>query len=566
MNRHQRAYLLVLFGVGVVWSGACGRGDPDIPAPPCPGGKCDAPGTPAGTVGHCVPFNPLPGYQTCVMSEPQIEVSATDDLTDGQPQPYTALPKKVDHRDYLKGCVQAHDQGSCGWCTAHATTASLEAMLCKDKQPYRRISEPHLWWLGKERGEFKQCKGGWYISSAFSNLGRMTDKGFLLVRGSVWPYSDDLATMNKSKPTDSDLYNKGEHGMHSKEVGSVYSKSTQALKQALAAGHNVVYSIPTFKDVGWKWWESDYPNIVVPTPTPPGNCKCDDCPKEKHCLKGYHAILIVGYDDTKKRFDLLNSWSSAWGSSGFGTIDYATISKYGAGGRYPKQLKLAPTPVQPPKPDAGLDSSQPDLGASDLGAPDLGASDLGAPDLGAPDLGAPDGAKTADLGASDTSPVELGPKPPDSGSPGLLDLGPLPANGGATCAAPALLPLINNPTLVTGTTKGAPNEFGLSITCGTGLTFDGQQRYYRLELKTGATFTIQLKPQGFDAVLYAYPDTNCSAAAINGGCQNYAADKWGADGAETLTLTPSLDQEWIVTSDSFDPATSGSYTLTVSWQ
>jgi hypothetical protein len=35
-----------------------------------------------------------------------------------------------------------------------------------------------------------------------------------------------------------------------------------------------------------------------------------------------HAMAIVGYDDTKGAFKVMNSWSTAWGENGFGWISY----------------------------------------------------------------------------------------------------------------------------------------------------------------------------------------------------------------------------------------------------
>ena len=41
-------------------------------------------------------------------------------------------------------------------------------------------------------------------------------------------------------------------------------------------------------------------------------------PKKKEKLLGGHAILIVGYNDTKKWFVCRNSWGSSWGDHGYG--------------------------------------------------------------------------------------------------------------------------------------------------------------------------------------------------------------------------------------------------------
>lgn len=37
---------------------------------------------------------------------------------------------------------------------------------------------------------------------------------------------------------------------------------------------------------------------------------------------GGHAMVITGYDDTKKRFSVRNSWGLYWGSYGYGTLPY----------------------------------------------------------------------------------------------------------------------------------------------------------------------------------------------------------------------------------------------------
>ncbi len=37
---------------------------------------------------------------------------------------------------------------------------------------------------------------------------------------------------------------------------------------------------------------------------------------------GVHAITIVGYDDSKHAFKVINSWGTGWGDAGFTWIDY----------------------------------------------------------------------------------------------------------------------------------------------------------------------------------------------------------------------------------------------------
>lgn len=40
-----------------------------------------------------------------------------------------------------------------------------------------------------------------------------------------------------------------------------------------------------------------------------------------------HAVLLVGYDDSKKQFTFLNSWGGSWGDGGFGYLPYEYVTK-----------------------------------------------------------------------------------------------------------------------------------------------------------------------------------------------------------------------------------------------
>lgn len=42
-------------------------------------------------------------------------------------------------------------------------------------------------------------------------------------------------------------------------------------------------------------------------------------------VRGYHAIVLVGYDDAKHAFRIQNSWGPDWGDQGRAWIDYNTL-------------------------------------------------------------------------------------------------------------------------------------------------------------------------------------------------------------------------------------------------
>lgn len=45
-------------------------------------------------------------------------------------------------------------------------------------------------------------------------------------------------------------------------------------------------------------------------------------------IAGGHALCVVGYDDQKKMFEIINSWGTGWGNNGFFKISYDDYGKY----------------------------------------------------------------------------------------------------------------------------------------------------------------------------------------------------------------------------------------------
>ena len=49
-------------------------------------------------------------------------------------------------------------------------------------------------------------------------------------------------------------------------------------------------------------------------------------PGRDESVLGGHAVLLVGYDDSTRRFRLRNSWSEDWGQQGYGTLPYEYVT------------------------------------------------------------------------------------------------------------------------------------------------------------------------------------------------------------------------------------------------
>ncbi len=67
----------------------------------------------------------------------------------------------------------------------------------------------------------------------------------------------------------------------------------------------------------------------------------------KYKYDGGHAMVIVGYDDSKKAFKLFNSWGTGWADKGFGWVSYGALLAQA------HELYVAKDFVEAPKPAPG---------------------------------------------------------------------------------------------------------------------------------------------------------------------------------------------------------------------
>jgi hypothetical protein len=166
-------------------------------------------------------------------------------------------------------------------------------------------------------------------------------------------------------------------------------------------------------------------------------------------------------------------------------------------------------------------------------------------------------------------PTDRGVTPvPDKGTP-IPDLGgPGPDQGivNGTCTGAEKLTWSGGKITKTGTTAGAPNEYGSSINCGNLTTpIPGPQVYYKVDLTGGTSYKLSLEPTFDSARIYVF--SACGASAINKDCSGK-----GAGGASPAINSPSVGSmvfkppktaTYYVAVDSNQPAESGSFTLTI---
>lgn len=236
------------------------------------------------------------------------------------PAPPGAIPSKVDLSGSMPTPGDQQTQGSCtAWATGYAAKSFHEITEMK----WSRTSASHQFspaWI------YNQINGGSDGGSAISSaLDLIVNKG-----------ADNLAdfpydTTNFTRQPAADSLARASH--FKAKSWATLATSEAAIKSTLASGNVVVVSIAVLPDFDAL---NSTTNTVYDTAAGTTST-CSTAP----CIRGYHAITLVGYDDAKKAFKLINSWGTGWGSGGYGWLAYSFVTN-GTLGLYPYLLTDAP--------------------------------------------------------------------------------------------------------------------------------------------------------------------------------------------------------------------------------
>lgn len=210
------------------------------------------------------------------------------------------IPAAVSLRRFAPTPRSQGEQGSCvGWSSAYAARTILEASATGINPNSAPYSPSFLYnQIGLE-----SCQGA-YTGEA---LEHMKQKG--LIHLSKFPY--DPNSCNRM-PTQSQLDEAMQHRIRGynrlTRTGNDYDVDIEAAKQNLAQGAPVIIAMKvpySFQDMaGKKVWK--------PTREEARNV-------DEH---GGHAICLIGYDDNKQQFEIMNSWGTDWGDNGFFFVSY----------------------------------------------------------------------------------------------------------------------------------------------------------------------------------------------------------------------------------------------------
>jgi C1A family cysteine protease len=200
-----------------------------------------------------------------------------------------AVPAKVDLTPH---CGPVFDQGNLGSCTANACAGALEYEENIQNNNDAAVQLSRLFLYYNERaleGDIDQDAGGEIrdVVKVAAQYGAPLE--------TTWPY-DDGPTQFTVKPS-LEAYTEG--AKHKVLQYQAVPQTLQAFKHALGVYNRpIVIGITVYES-----FESDEAmnTGVVPMPNT----------ETEQCLGG-HAVLVIGYDDSKQAFLVRNSWGNVY--------------------------------------------------------------------------------------------------------------------------------------------------------------------------------------------------------------------------------------------------------------
>ena len=229
------------------------------------------------------------------------------DLTFAAPMAIMAkLPKSV---DLSKKCPPIYDQGQIGSCTANAIAAAIQFDQKKEGMQDFIPSRLFIYYNERDMEHTVPLDNGAQIRDGIKSVSKLG-----VCPETIWPYADDHPA-NEGDPCPTCTFAKKPtpacYTEASKHLVKSYTRVAQNLslmKGCLASGLPFVIGFTCYSNLPF-----DSTDGIIPMPEP-GNS-----------VIGGHAVLVVGYDDTKHLFMIRNSWGTAWGVKGYGYLPYAYL-------------------------------------------------------------------------------------------------------------------------------------------------------------------------------------------------------------------------------------------------
>lgn len=252
----------------------------------------------------------------------------------------TLLPSSVDLTPFS---TQIEDQSSIGSCTANATTSAAE-LIAKRGGINENLSRLFAYYTSR-LDENRLGQDGLQTLRSAMHAGYKV--GMCLE--DEWPYVVANVDM---PPADKCFISAATRKITQYERIELqwWSKPVETIKAALDEGMPVIIALTVnsqIYSVHGKLAEQKYEVL--------------DAQGKRLPSEGGHAVAIVGYDDAIGGFVFANSWGTAWGSNGFGRLEYRHIGELfeawvvrGFNGVHVEK-PIIPAPIPEPAPTEPID-------------------------------------------------------------------------------------------------------------------------------------------------------------------------------------------------------------------
>ncbi len=206
--------------------------------------------------------------------------------------PSPSLDWRNNGGDFVTGI---RDQGICGSCWAFGSAAGLEARTLIDKHTPGTdldLSEQVL----VSCSGYGSCNGGYLVDSYFVSTGIPLE--------SCYPYTATNGACGSACPN----WQSGAYKVSRYTWIIPYGtqQTVNSLKYSLITYGPTVITFAVYNDFFY-YTSGIYKHVTG-------------------SLAGYHAVLLVGYDDVNNCFIVKNSWGTGWGESGFFRIAYSEVT------------------------------------------------------------------------------------------------------------------------------------------------------------------------------------------------------------------------------------------------
>ena len=212
-------------------------------------------------------------------------------------RPTTAkTPSIVDLRAFS---TPVEDQGNLGSCTGHAVAGAIELVNMKNKI-VNEVSRLFIYYYERLLIGTVNYDSGAYIRDGIKATNRW---GAPLEN--LWPYN---ISKFKAAPNTAAVQDAARRKVTLYERASDFN----ACINALANGYPVIIGFTVYSSFVSGNWHRTTANMPYPNT------------RSERALGG-HAVLLVGYNDSTKRFIVKNSWGTNWGDKGYFYMPYQVI-------------------------------------------------------------------------------------------------------------------------------------------------------------------------------------------------------------------------------------------------